>query len=189
MNILITILLILAGLIVVILVIAALSKTEYSIQREIIINKPVQQVFDFIKYLKNQQYYNKWVMADPDVKRNYTGTDGTAGFIATWDSENKQVGKGEQEIKKIKEGERIYWEIRFIKPFEGKAGSYMITESVSANETRIIWVFEGMRSYMLKVMHLILNLKKVLGNDLQTSLTNLKAVLERTGNEEYIDIE
>ena len=39
-------------------------------------------------------------MMDRNVKKSFKGTDGTVGFVAAWDSDNKKVGKGEQEVKK-----------------------------------------------------------------------------------------
>ena len=50
---------------------------------------------------------------DPDMKKTYRGTDGTVGFVSAWDSEKDDVGKGEQEIIKITDGERIDYELRF----------------------------------------------------------------------------
>jgi predicted ATP-grasp superfamily ATP-dependent carboligase len=64
-------------------------KREYTVEREIIINKPKQQVFEYVKRLKNQDKYSKWATMDPKMKKEYTGTDGTVGFISAWDSENK----------------------------------------------------------------------------------------------------
>src|SRR5438093_8050304 len=119
MNILLIILVAIAIIIAIILIAAAITGKEYVIEREITINKPKQEVFNYIKFLKNADQYNKWVMMDPNLKKDYKGTDGTAGFIYYWDSANKNVGKGEQEITKIIEGERVDYEIRFIKPFEG----------------------------------------------------------------------
>ena len=103
MKILKIILIIIIIIVVIILISALFVKKEYAVDKEIVINKPKQDVFNYVKYLKNQNQYNKWVMMDPNVRRNYAGTDGTAGFIAKWDSDNKNVGKGEQEIKKIKD--------------------------------------------------------------------------------------
>ena len=40
-------------------------------------------------------YYSKWVMTDPNKRMTYTGTDGTEGFAAAWDSNIKQAGKGD----------------------------------------------------------------------------------------------
>ena len=175
MNILLIILIIIA----IPFIRALLLKKEYIIEREIIIDKPRQEVFDYIKFQKNGENYNKWIMTDPNMKKEFTGVDGTVGFIYAWDSENKQVGKGEQETKQITDGKRIDFEIRFIKPFEGKAGISMATDSVSENQTKVKWAFDGIRNYPMRIMHLLLNLKKMLGKDLQTSLANLKTVLEK----------
>jgi|SRR6185437_121991 len=158
---------------------AKLMKNEYTISREIIINKPKNQVFDYLKMLKNMAYYNKWVMADPNAKMEYKGADGTVGFVSTWDSELKRVGKGEEEIKSITDGERIDFEIRFLKPYEGTSSASITTTSVSGNQTKVVWEFGGTMNYSMKMMHVVLNLKKALGKDIQTSLLNVKSILEQ----------
>jgi hypothetical protein len=117
-------------------------------------------------------------MRDPSLKKEFKGIDGTVGFVYYWESNNKQVGKGEQEIKKIIEGERIDYEIRFIKPFKGKSGSSITTTFISYNSTRVKWIFNGRNNYLMRVVDFLLNLKKVLGKDLATSLSNLKSILE-----------
>ena len=182
MSALLIILIVLIIAILVVLVIAASSSNEYTIERSIIINKPAQKVFDFVKYLKNADQYNKWVMADPNLRKNYTGEDGTVGFISAWDSDMKQVGKGAQEIINIDEGKRVDYEIRFEKPFKGTSFAHIITEPVSDNQTMVKWVFNGVRNLPMKIFHLLFSLQKALGKDLATSLSNLKALLEKEGN-------
>ena len=44
---------------------------------------------------------------EPDMKKTYQGTDGTVGFISTWESKKENVGAGEQEIVNMIDGERI----------------------------------------------------------------------------------
>jgi hypothetical protein len=161
------------------LIAASVLSKEYTIEREITINKPKLEVFNFVKFIGNSDQYNKWVMTDPYVRKTYKGTDGTVGFVYAWDSDNKNLGKGEQEITKIRDGEGINHDLRFIKPFEGKATSAMTVESISANQTKVKWMFGGERNYPMRIMHFLLNLKKMLGDDLATSLTTLKHVLER----------
>ena len=92
MNIFFAILFVIAGIIALLIIIALFVKKEYSIFRAITINKPRQEVFNYIKYLKNQDLYSKWVMRDPNMKKDFTGTDGTAGFIYAWEG-NKQAGR------------------------------------------------------------------------------------------------
>ncbi len=174
-----TILIIIAIIIAIPLLAAAFMSNEYIIEREIVINKPKEEVFNHIKLLRNQSVYNKWLMVDPNVRMEYTGTDGTVGFVAAWDSDIKNVGKGTQEITFVIDGQRIDMSLHFIKPFEGHATTFLITEELPDGKTKILWVLTGLRNYPNKMMHLLFNLTKMLGKDLETSLNNLKTVLEK----------
>jgi hypothetical protein len=177
MDILIAILLLLAAIILVFLIAALFIKRDYTIEREIVINKPKAEVFNYVKFLRNQDNFNKWVMIDPGMKKSFTGTDGTVGFIYAWDSTNKSAGKGEQEIKEIREGEKLGVEVRFEKPFAGIAKTPMITESLSANQTRVRWGMQGTSKYPMNFMNLFM--EKILGKDLEASLVTLKMILEK----------
>lgn len=177
MKILKMILLIILILIAIPLFIALFVKKEYSIEREIIINKPRQQVFDYIKHLKNQDNYSKWVMTDPGMKKDFKGVDGTVGFVYAWDSKNKHAGKGEQEIMSITEGERMDVEVRFEKPFAGIAQTPFTTQEVAANQTKVKWGMSGRSKYPLNIMNLFMD--KMLGKDLDSSLHTLKSILEK----------
>ncbi len=160
------------------LVTALFVKGEYAVEREIVINKPKQEVFDYIKYLKNQDNYSKWATMDPDMKKSYRGTDGTVGFVSAWESEVDSVGRGEQEIKNILEGERIDFELRFFEPWESTEPAYMATESVSENQTKVKWGFSGHMAYPMNLWLLFMDFEKMIGDDLATGLANLKKVLE-----------
>src|SRR5215217_8244103 len=115
MNIILTILLVLAGIIALLLIFGLFMKKEHYVQREVIINVPRQIVFEYVKLLKNQDNFNKHAMAAPDRKSEFKGTDGTIGYIYSW-SGNKHAGVGEKEIMNIVDGKSVEMEIRFIKP-------------------------------------------------------------------------
>ena len=164
------------GIIGLLLFVALLVKKQYTIEREITINKPKNEVFSYLKQLKNQEKYSKWVMADPEMKKEYRGTDGTVGFVYAWNG-NQQAGQGEQEIKQITEGERLDLEIRFIRPFAGVAQTPFITEAITENQTKVKWGMTGGNPYPFNIMHLFMD--SLLGKDLETSLANLKGILEK----------
>jgi hypothetical protein len=174
MNITTIILLVLAGIIALLLLAALFMRKKYGIRREIIINVPRQKAFDYLKQLKNQDNFNKWVMVEPDMKREFKGTDGTVGFIYGWNG--KKAGEGQQEIKAITEGKKIETEIRFVRPFSGVAQVNLITESVSEGQTKVSWSNESEMKYPLNAM--ISMLEKMLAKDMDTSLSTLKNVLE-----------
>ena len=62
-------------------------------------------------------------MKDPDMKKSYSGIDGTKGFIYSWDRKDKNVGAGSQEITNIHEGSRIDYELIFLRPMQNTATS------------------------------------------------------------------
>src|SRR5436190_22481049 len=105
MGILITILIVIAGIIALLLLIALFTKKGFTLEKQVVINRPKRDVFNYLKLIKNQEQYSIWVMKDPNIKIVYTGTDGTVGFTSSWESNDKNVGIGEQEIKKIDDGE------------------------------------------------------------------------------------
>ena len=179
MNIIKKFILVILGIIALALLIALFLPKEYAVEREIIINQPKDSVFNYVKYLKNQDNFSVWSSKDPAMKKIFTGSDGTVGAIAGWDSKDENVGVGEQEIKKIVEGERIDFELRFKVPFESTDNAYMITEVISANQTKVKWGFDGKMPYPMNLMLPIMNMEEMLGKDLQDGLNNLKAVLEK----------
>ena len=150
MNIIITILLVLAGIIALLLIIALFMKREHYVKREIIINAPLQKVFDFLKLLRNQDQFNKWAKTDPDRNWEYKGTDGTVGFIIAWKG-NKKTGEGEKEIMNIIEGKRIETQIRFVKPMATTADVIMETESLPGNQTKVSLINSGTLKYPLNI--------------------------------------
>ena len=160
------------------LIAALFLKTHYSVVRSITIERPNDQVFDYIKHLKNQDNFSKWAMMDPDMKKTYRGEDGMAGFVSAWASENPDVGVGEQEIIKITPNERVDFELRFLSPFEATEPAYMSTKPVSDTSTQVDWGFSGHMDYPMNLMLAVMDFETMIGNDLQEGLNNLKQVLE-----------
>jgi hypothetical protein len=175
MNILITVLLVLAALVVLLLIVGLFMKKEHFVKRQIVINAPLQQVFGFLRLLRNQDAFNTGAMAGADRKRDYKGTDGTVGFVYSW-SGNKDAGEGEKEIISIVEGKRIEMEIRFVKPMATKARIVMETEAVSDTQTRVSWSNAGSLKYPVNIM--IPMLERMLPGEMDKSLLNLKNILE-----------
>lgn len=165
-----------AALIAIPLIIALFVDRDYTVERQITIDKPEAQVFDYIKFIRNQNKFSVWSNMDPNMKQEFRGTDGTVGFVSAWDSKESGVGKGEQEIVSIRDGERIDFQLRFIKPFESTAKAYMSTDG-NGNQTTVTWGFNGSSAYPMNFMNLFMG--SMIGNDLQQGLANLKEILEK----------
>jgi len=177
MSVLITIGLVLAGIIALFLIVALLTKKECRLEKQIVINQPKQEVFDYVKLIRNQEQYSVWVMKDPNIKIVYTGTDGTVGFISSWESKDKNVGIGAQEIIKINEGESVDVEIRFKKPFEGTNWATTTVTAINGSQTKVSNVFAGKSKFPMNIMNLFM--EKLVGRDMQQNLVNMKQQLEK----------
>jgi len=177
MGILLTIVLVILGLLVLLLLIAAFTKKDFTLEKQVVINRPKQDVFNYLKLIKNQEQYSVWVMRDPNIKIVYTGTDGTVGFTSSWVSDDKNVGIGEQEIIKITEGESMEVEIRFKKPFEATNYGLTTVTTVSDMQTKVINVFYGRSKFPMNLMNLMMD--KMVGKDMQKNLENMKTILEK----------
>lgn len=177
MDVLKKILYAIGALVALILIVAAIMPKDLNLESEVIIAKPKQVVFDYVKILDNQKYYSKWVMLDPNVKMSMTGTDGTVGAISAWESSMDDVGVGEQEIKTIVDGERIEYELRFKKPFEATDSAYTIVEAIDSTHTKVI---NGFRSKMPFPMNLMMPMvRKMLTADMAINMKNLNEQLSK----------
>lgn len=175
MKILKRILIVIAIIIAIPLIAAIFIKKDYTVVRAVTINRPKEQVFDYIRYLKNQNEFSVWSKMDPNMKQEFRGTDGTVGAVSAWDSQESGVGKGEQEIVGIRDGQRIDYQLRFIKPFESTSPAYMETEG-QGNQTTVRWSFSGNMTYPFNFMNLFM--ESMIGNDLEKGLSNLKNIME-----------
>lgn len=168
----------LLGIITLLLIVALFMPKEYAVEREVTINKPVDSVFKYVKYLKNQNEFSVWANIDPNMKSTFTGTDGAVGAISAWESKVKEVGIGEQEITKINEGKRLDFELRFKEPMNDTAMGFMSTEMVSENQTKVKWGINGIIPYPINLMLPFMKMDQMIGNDLQKGLENLKGKME-----------
>lgn len=169
---------VLAVVVAILLVAALFVSKDMTIEQSVLIDKPNQEVFDFIKYTKNQDHYSVWNRSDPDMTKTYIGIDGQVGFVYAWNStKNKNVGAGEQETKAIDEGKSITFEIRFSRPMQDVAKAQISTEAMTASQTRVQWGFYSQMKYPMNLMRPIV--KNMLVKDLATGLATLKTVLEK----------
>lgn len=168
---------VLAGIVLLIILLALIAPKKYEVSRSITINRPAHEVYDYLKFIKNQDEWSPWKKRDPNMKQSFEGEDGTVGFISKWDSDHKQVGSGEQEITKLTPHSRVDSELRFLKPWKSQSDAYMITQAEGDN-TKVIWGFKGVNKPPMNIFMLFFNMDKAVGKDFNEGLSKLKSVLE-----------
>lgn len=172
-----TLLYILLGIVLLVIILGTVAPKVYEVNRNIVIDKTVSEVFNYLKYLKNQEDWSPWAERDPNMKKTFTGTDGETGFVSAWESDNKQVGTGEQEITGIIESEAINSQLRFLKPFKSTSDAYLRVEEAEGS-AKVTWGFSGTNKFPINIIMLFMNMEKAVGGDFEQGLAKLKTILE-----------
>ena len=166
----------LGGLVALIALLALIAPKSYHVERSIVIKKSKDEVFGYLKFVKNQDHWSPWKAKDPNMKQEFVGEDGTVGFVSKWEG-NKDVGVGEQEINKIDEGNRLDTELRFLKPWKSQSDAYIQTDEHEGG-TKVSWGFTGNNPVPMNIMMLFFNFDKAVGKDFEEGLSKLKSILE-----------
>ena len=164
----------------IILIIALFTRKGITAESAIDIHRPQQQVFDYLSVLKNQQQYNAWLKIDPKIKITYSGTDGQAGSAMDWESSYRKDGKAHQRLISLIAPAQIEVELVFEQPVPSKARYWFGLTALNETSTRVTWRYEGNTApyYVLRVTHLLFQLKKKVRKYMEASLINLKNQLE-----------
>jgi len=148
------------------------------LSRSVNIMQPVSRVYDYVKMTRNQDNFSVWNMQDPNMDKQYSGTDGEKGFIYRWNSTtNKNVGEGEQEILSLVDNSQVNYEVRFSRPMKSVARTGFSLNVVSPDQTAISWNFSSPMKFPMTLFKGPFS--KMLIKDIQKGLDNLKEILEK----------
>ncbi len=176
MMILMILLYIVLGIVALILLLGMIAPKKYHVHRSTIINKDKSSVFEFLRYLKNAEKWSPWEEKDPNMNKQFKGTDGEVGALSSWQG-NKDVGEGEQEITKIIPDERIESTLRFFKPWKSTSDAYLALNDADRG-TKVTWGFSGKHPFIGSIFMLFMNMDKAVGSDFEKGLAKLKTHLE-----------
>lgn len=166
-----------ASIATLVLLLAAVAPKTYDVYRSININRSRDVVFPYLKYLEKQREWSPWSKKDPTMETKLSGSDGEVGAVSYWNG-NREVGEGEQEIKKIVEGKRVEGELRFFKPMKSQSDYYFKIEESSGDTCTVTWGFSGKNKFPFSIMMLFMSMDKMVGKDFEEGLRTLKEILE-----------
>ena len=176
-EILVAIISIIAIAVVVLLVYAATKPDAFRIQRAATIQAPPEKIYPHINDFHRWTAWSPWEKLDPDLKRTHSGAPSGKGTVYEWDG-NKKVGKGRMEITDESPPSRIIIKLDFFRPFEAH-NTAEFTLAASGGATTVTWAMLGTMPYMMKVMSVFMNMDRMIGENFETGLANLKAIAER----------
>lgn len=170
---------ILIGIIALPFIIALFLPTKYTVEQRISINKSLDNVYTYVKYLNNQKNYSKWAMVDSTMEITVEGIDGEVGYTSRWKSTKKNIGEGEQKIINIKPLKQIDYAIYSKAPFKSKSKASITFKPLDNKTTEIMWGVYGEAPYPSNILLPLLGIKQNTSDDLALGLNNLKHILEK----------
>ena len=173
------------GIIVVILVVAivallafaATKPDTFTVKRAASIKAPPEKIFALINDYRNWPQWSPWETRDPDMKRTYSGATEGKGAKYAWEG-NRNVGSGAMEIIDTAPPNKIIIKLDFIKPFEGhNVAEFTLTPQ--GQETNVNWEMRGPVPFVGKIMHVFMDMDKMIGTDFASGLASMKAAAEK----------
>ena len=170
---------ILIGLVVLIAAfvgVVAMQPAEFSVSRTATIAAPAGDVFAHVNDLRKWDAWSPWAKLDPAAKVAFEGPSAGKGAVFTW-SGNDYVGEGRMTVAESRPAELVSLNVDFTKPMEGRSTSEFSFKPES-NQTAVTWTMGGHHDFLGKAMCLIFNGRKMMGDEMEKGLANLKAVAE-----------
>ena len=129
------------GLIVLLLVIAAMMPKSFNVEKSAIIKRSVPEVMNRVGDLNYYSKWNPWQQMDPSTKATITGTPKTSGHKYAW--EGKKVGVGALTLNSL-DDRHIHFDLQFFKPWKSKAkDNWLFEHWGDGNETKVTWQNSG----------------------------------------------
>jgi hypothetical protein len=166
-GIVIVLVLIVAG----VLIYAATKPDEFRVQRQAAIKARPEKIFPLINDFRRWDAWSPWEKKDPGMQRTYSGATEGKGAAYAWIG-NKDVGQGRMEITESTSPSKIRINLDFTHPFE----AHNVVEFALApagDQTTVTWSMRGPTPFMAKVVHVFLDMDKMVGTDFEAGLTAL----------------
>ncbi len=172
-----TVIYVVAALIAVVLILAATKPDVFRVERKIDIKAAPEKIFAHIDDFHEWAAWSPWEKLDPAMTRTFSGPASGKGTAYAWEG-NKKVGKGAMEITDLTVPQKIVIKLDFYVPFEAH-NTTEFTLSANGESTTVNWLMFGPAPFMAKIMHVFMNMDKMVGKDFEQGLNNLKAIAEK----------
>ena len=160
-----------------VLVIAAFKPDTFQVQRRALIKAPPEKIYPLLSDFQRWGAWSPWEKKDPGMKRSFGGPKEGKGASYAWDGD-KNVGQGRMEIVEATPPSKVALKLDFVKPFE--AHNTVRFDLVPKGElTEVVWDMQGPVPYLGKIVHVFVNMDRMVGADFESGLANLKSIAEK----------
>lgn len=174
------IVIILAALAAVIGGVVAYASTRadtFRVMRSATVNAPAEKVFPLINDLHAFNGWNPFAKQDPGMTLDYTGP--ASGKGAAFSFGGGSGGSGRLEILDSVPSTNVRMRLAMISPMEAD-NQVDFTLNPEGGATRVTWAMEGGVPLLAKVLHLFVDVDRMVGGTFEQGLADLKATAERS---------
>jgi hypothetical protein len=111
------------------------------------------------------------------MKRSFGGAAAGKGATYAWEG-NKDVGKGSMTLTDAHPPSKVVLNLDFEKPFEAH-NIVTFTLTPKGDTTEVAWDMRGPTPFIGKIMHVFMDMDRMVGGDFEAGLANLKAAAEK----------
>lgn len=166
------------AIVAIITILGLVSPKQEVIERSVTVNKPITEVYEYLKSLENMKNWSPWSQKDPNVKNEYFGVQGTVGSSHKWESTHPEVGSGNQKILELITNQKVGFELNFITPYKSTALGAFLVEAKD-QQTKVTWQIEMEYNFVQSIVNNVFHLMdKMVGADFEKGLSSLKEILE-----------
>src|ERR1041385_3185997 len=163
-------------IIVIFCVVVAMQPAHYTVERSATINAPAPVVFAQVNDFHKWQAWSPWEKLDPNIKKEFSGAPAGTGAVYSWVG-NSDVGEGRMTITDSGPSSSIKIKLEFIRPFAA-TNATDFTFTPQGNSTNVKWTMSGDNNFVGKAFSMFMNMDKMIGNDLEKGLAQMKTVSE-----------
>ncbi len=153
-----------------------LQPSEFHVERTTTIAAPQSGVFAQVNDFHKWESWSPWAKLDPNAKVAFEGPPSGEGTVMTW-SGNDKVGEGKMTLVESRPDDLVKIKVDFVKPFEGSSTS-QFTFKPDGDRTAVTWTMDARHNFLEKAFCLIMNGKKMIGDDMEKGLAQMKSVAE-----------
>lgn len=164
------------GLIGALVLYASTRPDTFDVERSALINVPPAKLFALISDLGSFDSWSPWARLDPAMRKSVSDPASGVGATYAWEGD-KHVGSGRMEIVELVPDSQMRLKLAFFSPFKANNEVIYTLEPVG-DATRMTWAMTGPLNLMSKIMHLVMNMDRMVGSQFAEGLANLKRVAE-----------
>lgn len=171
-----TFVLVAGGLLALFLLYVATRKGDFRYERSGLIQAPPEKIFPYLSNLKKGVLWSPYERKDPQLKKSFHGPEDQPGGRMDF-SGHRDVGSGQIRILNIKPNEGVDLHLSMVKPIKAE---HLIEYRLSpeAGGTRMTWITSGRGGFFGKLMVVMIDCEKMVGDDMSQGIENLKALIE-----------